>query len=40
MKDTLEGIEYSKFDRSELIFSFDKQSMYDSVKTEEANAAD
>jgi ferredoxin len=40
MKDTLEGIEYSKFDRSDLIFSFDKQEMYDSVKTEEADAAD
>ncbi len=28
MKDTLEGIEYSKFDRTDLIFHFDKQEMY------------
>ena len=40
MKDTLEGIEYSKFDRSDLIFNFDKQEMYGSVNTEEAEAAD
>lgn len=40
MKDSLEGIEYSKFDRSDLIFSFDKQEMYDSVKTETVDAAD
>ena len=29
MKDTLAGIEYSKFDRSDLIFNFDKQEMYE-----------
>ncbi len=29
MKDSLEGIEYSKFDRSDLIFQFAKQEMYD-----------
>lgn len=28
MKDSLEGIEYSKFDRNDLIFNFDKQEMY------------
>ena len=40
MKDSLEGIEYSKFDRSDLIFNFDKQEMYDKGSTEEADAAD
>ena len=40
MKDTLEGIEYSKFDRSELIFNFDKQEMYDKSNAEKVNAAD
>ena len=40
MKDTLAGIEYSKFDRSDLIFKFDKQEMYDKGSTEEADAAD
>ena len=40
MKDTLAGIEYSKFDRSDLIFKFDKQEMYDKGDTEEADAAD
>ena len=29
MKDSLEGIAYSKFDRSDLIFNFDKQEMYE-----------
>lgn len=29
MMDSLEGIEYSKFDRTDLIFEFDKQEMYD-----------
>ena len=29
MKDSLEGIEYSSFDRNDLIFQFDKQEMYD-----------
>ena len=28
MKDSLEGIEYSSFDRTDLIFNFDKQEMY------------
>ena len=40
MKDTLAGIEYSKFDRADLIFEFDKQEMYDKGKTEEVDAAD
>ena len=40
MKDTLEGIEYSKFDRSDLIFNFDKQEMYSKGSTEAAEAAD
>ena len=40
MKDTLEGIEYSKFDRTDLIFPFDKQEMYDKEETTEAEAAD
>ena len=40
MKDTLAGVEYSKFDRSDLIFKFDKQEMYDKGSTEEADAAD
>ena len=40
MKDTLAGVEYSKFDRSDLIFKFDKQEMYDKGNTEEADAAD
>lgn len=40
MKDTLEGIEYSKFDRSDLIFNFDKQEMYEKETASEAEAAD
>ena len=28
MKDSLEGIEYSSFDRTDLIFNFDKQEIY------------
>ena len=40
MKDTLAGIEYSKFDRSDLIFKFDKQEMYGKGSTEEVDAAD
>ena len=40
MKDTLAGVEYSKFDRSDLIFKFDKQEMYDKGNTEEVDAAD
>ena len=40
MKDTLAGVAYSKFDRSDLIFHFDKQEMYDKGSTEEVNAAD
>ncbi|RKU36651.1 hypothetical protein C6496_13355 [Candidatus Poribacteria bacterium] len=40
MKDTLEGIEYSKFDRSDLIFKFDKQEMYNKSDTEVVEAAD
>jgi len=40
MKDTLAGVEYSKFDRSDLIFKFDKQEMYGKGSTEEVDAAD
>jgi formate hydrogenlyase subunit 6/NADH:ubiquinone oxidoreductase subunit I len=40
MKDTLAGVAYSKFDRSDLIFHFDKQEMYDKGNTGEADAAD
>ena len=39
MKDTLAGVAYSKFDRSDLMFHFDKQEMYDKGSTEEVNAA-
>ena len=40
MKDTLAGIEYSKFDRSDLIFEFDKQEMYNKSSVEDTEAAD
>ena len=40
MKDTLAGVAYSKFDRSDLIFHFDKQEMYDKGNTTETDAAD
>ena len=40
MKDSLEGIEYSSFDRNDLIFQFDKQEMYDKGETENPEAAD
>ena len=40
MKDTLEGIEYSKFDRSDLIFKFDKQEMYNTDSAVDTEAAD
>ena len=40
MKDTLAGVAYSKFDRSDLIFHFDKQEMYDKGNTTEADAED
>jgi formate hydrogenlyase subunit 6/NADH:ubiquinone oxidoreductase subunit I len=40
MKDTLAGVAYSKFDRSDLIFKFDKQEMYDKGNTGEADATD
>ncbi len=40
MKDTLAGVEYSKFDRSDLIFRFDKQEMYNKSGTEDIEAAD
>lgn len=39
MKDSLEGIEYSKFDRTDLIFRFDKQEMYETDAAEDAAAA-
>ncbi len=40
MKDTLAGIEYSKFDRSDLIFHFDKQAMYGKEAADVLEAAD
>jgi hypothetical protein len=40
MKDSLEGIEYSKFDRTDLIFNFDKQEMYGKDKADATEAAD
>ena len=40
MKDSLEGVEYSKFDRSDLIFQFDKQEMYNKGGAEDVEAAD
>ena len=40
MKDSLEGIEYSSFDRTDLIFNFDKQEMYDKDEAENTEAAD
>ena len=40
MKDSLEGVEYSKFDRSDLIFKFDKQEMYNKSDASDAEAAD
>ena len=40
MKDTLAGVEYSKFDRSDLIFKFDKQEMYNKGGAEDVEAAD
>ena len=40
MKDTLAGVEYSKFDRSDLIFEFDKQEMYNKGSAEDIEAAD
>ena len=40
MKDTLEGVEYSKFDRSDLIFKFDKQEMYNKGSVVDTAAAD
>lgn len=40
MKDSLEGIEYSKFDRTDLIFEFDKQEMYNKGDESSIEAAD
>lgn len=40
MKDTLEGIEYSSFDRTDLIFQFDKQEMYGKDEADTVEAAD
>ncbi len=40
MKDTLEGIEYSSFDRTDLIFEFDKQEMYGKDEADAVEAAD
>ena len=40
MKDSLDGIEYSSFDRTDLIFQFDKQEMYDKDEAETTEVAD
>lgn len=40
MIDSLKGIEYSKFDRTDLIFNFDKQEMYDKDEADAEEAAD
>ncbi len=40
MIDSLKGIEYSKFDRTDLIFNFDKQEMYDKDEADTEEAAD
>ena len=40
MKDTLAGIAYSKFDRTDLIFRFDKQEMYNKGGAEDVEVAD
>ena len=40
MMDTLAGVEYSKFDRTDLIFHFDKQEMYNKGSAEDVGAAD
>lgn len=37
MKDSLDGIEYSSFDRTDLIFNFDKQEMYNKNKDDAEN---
>ncbi len=39
MKDSLDGIEYSTFDRTSLIFHFTKQEMYGDTEDSEAEAA-
>ena len=40
MKDSLDGIEYSSFDRTDLIFNFDKQEMYEKDDAEDTEAAE
>ena len=40
MKDSLDGIEYSSFDRTDLIFNFDKQEMYKKDDAEDSEAAE
>ena len=39
MKDSLDGIEYSSFDRTDLIFHFDKQEMYKKDDAEDTDVA-
>ena len=40
MKDSLKGLEYSTFDRTDLIFRFAKPEMYGNTEADEAEAAD
>ncbi len=40
MKDSLDGIEYSSFDRTDLIFNFDKQEMYKKDDAENAEVVE
>lgn len=40
MKDSLDGIEYSSFDRTDLIFNFDKQEMYKKDDAEDSDVSE
>ena len=40
MKDSLDGIEYSSFDRTDLIFHFDKQEMYEKDDADNTEVAE
>lgn len=40
MKDSLDGIEYSSFDRTDLIFNFDKQEMYEKDDAEDSDVSE
>ncbi len=40
MKDSLDGIEYSSFDRTDLIFHFDKQEMYKKDEAEDSDVSE